>query len=212
MVEGSILGRAQAKGVAHIELHDLWRYVPDGERADDSPYGGGAGMVMRLGPIVDCLEQLLGGTLQVPEGCKVIVPSPAGRRFDHDAAVGLSKAERLIVVCGRYEGIDDRLFDLVDAEEMSLGDFVLTGGEVAALAFVDACVRLLPGVIAEESARDDSFADGDLDWPHYTRPAVFRGLPVPDVLLTGDHARIAAWRQEQASARTSRRRPDLKQR
>lgn len=210
MIEGSILGRAQSKGVARIELHDLWRFVPAGERADDAPYGGGAGMVMRLGPIVDCLEQLLGGSLEVPAGCKIIVPSPAGRRFDHDGALGLSKAERLIVLCGRYEGIDDRLFDLVDAEEISLGDFVLTGGEVAALAFVDACVRLLPGAIAEESARDDSFADGDLDWPHYTRPAVFRGHSVPEVLLTGDHARIAAWRQEQASSRTAHRRPDLK--
>lgn len=210
MVEGSILGRAQSKGIAQIELHDLWRYVPAGERADDSPYGGGAGMVMRLGPIIDCLEHLLGGSLQVPPGCKVVVPSPAGRRFDHTVALEFSQAERLIIVCGRYEGIDDRLFALVDAEEVSLGDFVLTGGEIAALAFVDACVRLLPGAIAEESARDDSFADGDLDWPHYTRPAVFRGLAVPDVLLTGDHARIAAWRREQASLRTARRRPDLK--
>jgi len=210
VVEGSILGRAQRSGVAQIELHDLWRFVPGGERADDAPYGCGAGMVMRLGPIVDCLEQLLGGELRVPPGAKVIVPSPAGRRFDHSVASELARCERLIVVCGRYEGIDDRLFDLVDAEEISLGDFVLTGGEIAALALVDACVRLLPGAIAAESARDDSFADGDLDWPHYTRPAVFRGLSVPDVLLTGDHARIATWRREQASARTARRRPDLK--
>jgi len=210
VVEGSILGRAQTKGVAQIELHDLWKYVPVGERADDSPYGGGAGMVMRLGPIVDCLEHLLGGDLRVPEGTKVIVPSPAGRRFDHSVASDLAQCERLIVLCGRYEGIDDRLFDLVDAEEISLGDFVLTGGEIAALAFVDACVRLLPGAIAAESARDDSFTDGDLDWPHYTRPAVFRGLSVPDVLLTGDHARIAQWRRDQASSRTAHRRPDLK--
>jgi len=210
VVEGSILGRAQSKGVARIDLHDLWKFVPAGERADDAPYGGGAGMVMRLGPIVDCLEHLLGGELQVPAGHKVIVPSPAGRRFDHSVAKELSQLERMIVLCGRYEGIDDRLFDLVDAEEISLGDFVITGGEIAALAFVDACVRLLPGAIAAESARDDSFTDGELDWPHYTRPAVFRGLAVPDVLLTGDHARIAAWRRSQASARTARRRPDLK--
>lgn len=210
VVEGSILGRAQRSGVVQIELHDLWKFVPAGERADDAPYGGGAGMVMRLGPIVDCLEQLLGGDLQVPSGHKVIVPSPAGRRFDHGVASELSQCERLIVVCGRYEGIDDRLFDLVDAEEISLGDFVLTGGEIAALAFVDACVRLVPGAIAAESARDDSFSNGDLDWPHYTRPAVFRGHAVPDVLLSGDHARIASWRRDQASARTARRRPDLK--
>ena len=209
MVEGSILGRAQSKGVAQIELHDLWNFVPEGERADDSPYGGGAGMVMRLGPIVDCLEHLLGGSSQVPRGCRVVVPSPAGRRFDHSVAQELAGCERLIIVCGRYEGIDDRLFDLVAAEEISLGDFVLTGGEIAALAFVDAAVRLIPGAIAAESARDDSFSDGDLDWPHYTRPATFRGLSVPEILLTGDHARIATWRREQASSRTAHRRPDL---
>ncbi|HET9343625.1 MAG TPA: tRNA (guanosine(37)-N1)-methyltransferase TrmD [Candidatus Eremiobacteraceae bacterium] len=210
VVEGSILGRARSKGLAQIELHDLWKFVPAGERADDAPYGGGAGMVMRLGPIVDCLEHLLGGDLKVPAGHKLIVPSPAGRRFDHSVALELSQLERIIVLCGRYEGIDDRLFDLVEAEEISLGDFVITGGEIAALAFVDACVRLLPGAIAPESARDDSFTDGELDWPHYTRPAVFRGLAVPDVLLTGDHARIEAWRRSEASARTTRRRPDLK--
>ena len=209
MLEGSILGRAQAKGVVQVRLHDLWSYVPHGERADDTPYGGGAGMVMRLGPIIDCLEHLLGPELRVPEGQRVVVPSPAGRRFDHAMAVELAALERLIVVCGRYEGIDDRLYELVAAEEVSLGDFVLTGGEIPALAFVDACVRLLPGAIAEESALQDSFADGDLDWPHFTRPAVFRGLAVPEILLTGDHARIAAWRQEQAAQRTAARRPDL---
>ena len=209
MVDGSILGRAQAKGAVHVELHDLWQYVPAGERADDAPYGGGAGMVMRLGPIVDCLELLLGGTLDVPAGCMVIVPSPAGMRFDQRMAVEFSKLERLIVLCGRYEGIDDRLFDLVAAREVSLGDFVVTGGEIPALAFVDACIRLLPGVITDESAREDSFSDSSLDWPHYTRPAVFRDHAVPEILLTGDHAKIAAWRRDQASARTAKRRPDL---
>ena len=145
----------------------------------------------------------------MPEGVRVIVPSPAGRRFDHAMATELAALERLIIVCGRYEGIDDRLFELVAADEVSLGDFVLTGGEIPALAFVDACVRLLPGAIADESAREDSFADGDLDWPHFTRPAVYRGLAVPDILLTGDHAKIAAWRKEQALQRTAARRPDL---
>ena len=209
MLEGSILGRAQAKGVAHVTLHDLWDFVPEGERADDTPYGGGAGMVMRLGPIVDCLEHLLGPDLRVPEGQRVVVPSPAGRRFDHATAVELAALDRLIVVCGRYEGIDDRLYELVAADELSLGDFVLTGGEIPALAFVDACVRLLPGAITEESALRDSFVDGGLDWPHFTRPAVFRGLGVPEILLTGDHAKIAAWRREQAALRTEARRPDL---
>jgi tRNA (guanine37-N1)-methyltransferase len=117
--------------------------------------------------------------------------------------------ERLIVVCGHYEGIDERLFDLVQAQELSLGDFVLTGGEIPALAIIDACVRLLPGTIHPHSAKEDSFSDGALDWPHYTRPAVFRGVSVPDVLLSGDHARIARWRRERAAERTSRRRPDL---
>ncbi len=209
VVDGSILGRAQAKGVVRVELHDLWDFVPSGERADDAPYGGGAGMVMRLGPIVDCLEHLLGPELRVPEGQRVIVPSPAGRRFDHAMALELAALDRLIVICGRYEGIDDRLYELVAADEVSLGDFVLTGGEIPALAFVDATVRLLPGAIAEESARDDSFAGGGLDWPHFTRPAVFRGLAVPEILLTGDHARVAAWRREQAAHRTAARRPDL---
>jgi tRNA (guanine37-N1)-methyltransferase len=208
-VEGSILGRAQSKGLATIRIHDLWRFVPPGERADDAPYGGGPGMVMRLGPIIDCLESLLGGNLDVPSGQKVVVPSPAGRPFTHASALDLAAFDRLIIVCGHYEGIDDRLFYLVDAEEISLGDFVVTGGEIPALAFVDACVRLLPGVITSGSAEADSFSSGALDWPHYTRPAVFRGAAVPEILLGGDHGRVAAWREEQARTRTSHRRPDL---
>ena len=209
VVSGSILGRSQASGFASIAVHDLWRYVPAGERADDAPYGGGPGMVLRLGPLVACIESLLGARLTVPAGTRVIVPSPAGRRFDHAVAAELAALERLIVVCGRYEGVDERFFQLVDAQELSLGDFVLTGGEIPALAFVDACVRLLPGVIDPQSAADDSFASGALDWPHYTRPAVFRGISVPEVLLSGDHARIAAWRSGQSRARTRARRPDM---
>ena len=208
-VEGSILRRAQHKGVVDIALHDLWDWVPEGERADDTPYGGGAGMVLRLGPIVDCLEELLGAGMPVPEGTRLVVPSPAGRQLRHALAEELASLDRLVVVCGRYEGIDERLFDLVRAQEVSIGDFVVTGGEIPALAIVDACVRLLPGAIAEESARDDSFANGKLDWPHFTRPPVFRGLAVPEILLGGDHARIAAWRRERASTRTAQRRPDL---
>jgi tRNA (guanine37-N1)-methyltransferase len=210
IISGSILGRAQAKGAVDIRLHDLWRYVPSGERADDAPYGGGAGMVMRLGPLIACFEELLGSELTVPAGCRVIVPSPAGPRFDHAMALEWSSLARLIIVCGHYEGIDERFFDLIPADEASLGDFVVTGGEIPALAFVDACVRLLPGVIAQQSAAEDSFADGALDWPHYTRPSVFRGVAVPDVLLSGDHAKIARWRLEQSATRTRARRPDLK--
>jgi tRNA (guanine37-N1)-methyltransferase len=209
IISGSILGRAQSKGLVNIALHDLWQFVPEGERADDAPYGGGPGMVMRLGPLMAAMEHLLGAKLAVPANCRVIVPSPAGRRFDHALAAELSTQSRLIFVCGHYEGIDDRFFDLIAATEMSLGDFVLTGGEIPTLAFVDAVVRLLPGAIASESASDESFAAGGLDWPHYTRPATFRNVAVPEILLTGDHARIAEWRREQAKSRTGKRRPDL---
>lgn len=209
MIEGSILGRAQAKGLARVELHDLWDYVAPGERADDAPYGGGPGMVMRLAPIVDCLERLLGGGLTVPAGGKIIVPSPAGRRFDQGFSAELARLNRLIIVCGHYEGIDDRLFDLVAAEEVSLGDFVVTGGEIPALAIVDACIRLLPGALTEGSAEEESFSDGLLDWPHFTRPAVFRGISVPEILLSGNHGRIAVWRRQIAAERTAMRRPDL---
>ncbi|HXW50841.1 MAG TPA: tRNA (guanosine(37)-N1)-methyltransferase TrmD, partial [Candidatus Acidoferrales bacterium] len=186
-INGSILGRAQAKDLVRIATHDLWKFVPEGERADDAPYGGGPGMVMRLGPLIACMESLLGPDLLVPPGCAVVVPSPAGERFDHASAEELSALERLIVVCGHYEGIDERFFGLVRARELSLGDFVLTGGEIAALAFVDAAVRLIPGVINHASLDDESFASGTLDWPHFTRPAVFRGLEVPEVLLSGNH-------------------------
>jgi tRNA (guanine37-N1)-methyltransferase len=209
IISGSILGRARSKGVVDIAVHDLWDFVPDGERADDAPYGGGPGMVMRLGPLIAAMEHLLGPELVVPERCRVIVPSPAGRGFDHALAAGLASQSRIIFVCGHYEGIDDRFFDLVAATEMSLGDFVLTGGEIPALAFVDAVVRLLPGAIAAESTTDESFAAGALDWPHYTRPATFRNIGVPEVLLSGDHSRIAQWRRERAAQRTGERRPDL---
>jgi tRNA (guanine37-N1)-methyltransferase len=210
LVRGSIVGRAQAKGLAEITVVDLRRFVPDGERADDSPYGGGSGMVMRLGPLVACLESLLGGTLDVPAGARVVLPSPAGPVFDQARARELAALDHLILVCGHYEGIDERIFELVRAEEISLGDFVLTGGEIPALAIVDACVRILPGAIAEESAANESFSGPDLDWPHYTRPAVFRGASVPEVLLSGDHGKVAAWRAARAAERTLKRRPDLR--
>jgi len=209
IVTGSIIGRAQAKGLVKIALHDLWRSVPAGERADDAPYGGGPGMVLRLGPLITCMEALLGQQLKVPDGCTVIVPSPSGKRFDHLVAKNLTALDRLILVCGHYEAIDERFFGLVEATELSLGDFVLTGGEIAALAFVDATVRLLPGAISAESVRSESFTNGGLDWPHFTRPAIFRGLAVPPVLLSGDHTQIAVWRRDTALKRTRQRRSDL---
>src|SRR5579872_3225487 len=207
IVSGSILGRAQAKNAASVVLHDLRQFVPAGERADDAPYGGGPGMVMRLGPLVSCMESLLGPDLTVPESCRVIVPSPAGEQFNQVTAASLSRLQRLICVCGHYEGIDDRFFALVPAKEYSLGDFVLTGGEIPALAFIDATIRLLPSVINPESAAAESFSPGGLDWPHYTRPAVFRGVSVPEVLLSGDHERVLRWRRETARTRTAERRP-----
>jgi tRNA (guanine37-N1)-methyltransferase len=210
IINGSILGRAQAKDLVTIALHDLWDFVPPGERADDAPYGGGPGMVLRLEPLVTCIESILGGSLTVPDGCAVVAPSPAGVRFNHAVAQDLAEKSRIVMVCGHYEGIDERFFRLVNAQEVSLGDFVLTGGEIAALAFMDAVVRLVPGVINPESVREESFADQTLDWPHYTRPAIFRGLAVPEVLLSGDHARIASWRRQVRKERTRARRPDLK--
>jgi tRNA (guanine37-N1)-methyltransferase len=210
IISGSIVGRAQEKGLATIAVWNLRDFVPQGERADDAPYGGGPGMVLRLEPLVACLERLLGADLKVPANAKIIVPSPAGLRFDDRIARDFALLERLVVICGHYEGIDNRLFDLVAAQEISLGDFVLTGGEIPALAFIDACVRLIPGVIDAASAQLDSFSDGALDWPHYTRPAEFRGVKVPEVLLSGDHAKIERWRQQQSEARTLQRRPDLK--
>jgi tRNA (guanine37-N1)-methyltransferase len=209
IISGSILGRAQAKGLATVALHDLWEFVPEGERADDSPYGGGPGMVMRLGPLIACMESLLGPSLEVAPGNAVIVPSPAGEPFTQAVAAEFSNLSRLVMVCGHYEGLDERFFRLVAAREVSLGDFVLTGGEIAALAFIDAAVRLVPGVINPQSAADESFAGGTLDWPHFTRPAVFRGLAVPEVLLSGNHEQIAAWRKAQGEERTRTRRPDL---
>jgi tRNA (guanine37-N1)-methyltransferase len=210
LTRGSILGRAQAKGLAEIAVVDLRRYVADGERADDAPYGGGAGMVMRLAPLVACLEDLLGDTLAVPDGARIIVPTPAGNVFTQAMARELSSLQRLILICGHYEGIDERLFDIVAADEVSLGDFVLTGGEIPALAIADACVRILPGAIAAESAANDSFSGDGLDWPHYTRPATFRGVSVPEILLSGDHGKIALWRADRARERTTKRRPDLR--
>ena len=204
----SILGRAQERGLVEVRLHNVLDALGSGERADDRPYGGGPGMVLRIEPIARILDSILAAA--VPgERRAIVATSAAGRQFHQTDAERFAALDRLVLVCGRYEGVDERLVTLYGAEELSLGDFVLTGGEVAALAFLEASIRLVEGTLNPDSLASESFSGGVLDAPSYTRPASFRGSDVPDVLLSGDHARIAAWRREQSRARTVARRPDL---
>lgn len=203
----SVVGRAVERGVASVRYHHLLDELTEGERADDAPFGGGAGMVLRIEPIarvLDAIARDAGAQRRV-----IVVPSAGGARFVHADAERWGTLDRLIIVCGHYEGIDDRLGRLYEIEERSLGDFVLTGGEIPALAFMDATVRLLAGTLRPESLESESFAAGLLDYPSYTRPASFRGIDVPPVLLSGDHAKIAEWRREQSRLRTAARRRDL---
>jgi tRNA (guanine37-N1)-methyltransferase len=206
-LDESILGRAREKGLLRVQVTDIREFAEGKHRVtDDVPYGGGAGMVMKPEPLVAAIEA---AKAREPSA-RVVLMSPQGRRFDQRAAHELLLREKLILVCGRYEGVDERVLDWVD-EEISLGDFVITGGEFAALAVVDAVARLLPGVLGNaDSPIEESFAgEGLLEGPQYTRPPEFRGRKVPEVLLSGDHAKIAAWRREQALLRTRARRPDL---
>jgi tRNA (guanine37-N1)-methyltransferase len=208
LAEG-IVHRACEKGVATIGVHDLRVFTDDRRRTlDDTPFGGGPGMVMKAEPFFRAVEAFL------PEGPgpgrAVVLLSPRGRRFDQATAARFAALDRLVLLCGRYEGVDERVRELVATEELSLGDFVLTGGEVAALAVIESTVRLLPGALGDEASADaDSFSDGILDFPHYTRPAEARGLAVPHVLLSGDHDRIRRWRRKEALRATRERRPDL---
>ncbi len=204
----SIVGRAIEAGLVSVRYHHLLDELAAGERADDAPYGGGAGMVLRIEPIARALDRI---TREAPPGERrlIVVPSPSGRPLQQRDVERFSQLERLVVVCGHYEGIDDRLGALYPIEEYSLGDFVLTGGEIPALAFMDATVRLVAGAVRPESLEHESFAAGLLDYPSFTRPAVFRGVEVPPVLLSGDHAKIAEWRREQSRLRTASRRQDL---
>ncbi len=204
----SIVGRAVEAGIADVRYHHLLDALTGPERADDTPYGGGAGMVLRIEPIARTLDAIV-GTAPSEERRAIVIPSPAGRPFQQKDAERFAALDRLIIVCGHYEGIDERIAELYDVEELSLGDFVLTGGELPALAFMDATVRLLEGAITAESAAAESFAEGLLDYPSYTRPPVFRGVSVPEVLLSGNHAKIAEWRRQQSRARTEARRKDL---
>lgn len=201
----SILGRARRAGIADIRARNLRDWTDDRHRTtDDTPYGGGPGMVMKIEPVHRALMALRG------EGSRVLLLTPQGRVFRQEEARRLSRCGHLIFVCGHYEGVDERVAEHLVDEEISLGDFVLSNGLLAALVVVDAVVRLLPGALGdEESARQDSFEEGLLDCPHYTRPADYMGWKVPEVLLSGNHAAIARWRREQAERRTRERRPDL---
>ncbi len=206
----SLPGKARDKGLLDLEVHDLRQWTTDRHRTvDDTPYGGGAGMVMRPEPWGRAFD-----ALGIEEHDTVIFTTPSGDRFDQRKAEELSGRPRLIFACGRYEGIDERVIararEIAQVEEVSLGDYVLNGGEVAALAITEAVVRLLPGFMGNaESLVEESHADGLLEYPVYTKPATWEGRDVPDVLLSGDHARIAVWRREQAERRTAERRPDL---
>jgi tRNA (guanine37-N1)-methyltransferase len=203
-----IVARASAAGLVEIRVHDLRDFTDDRHRTvDDAPFGGGPGMVMKAEPFFRAKDQVFPS---LGEKDAVVLLSPRGPRFDHRTAERYAGLDRLVLLCGRYEGIDERVREGVATEELSLGDFVLTGGEVAALAVIEAAVRLIPGALGDPgSAGADSFADGLLDTPHYTRPAVVRGRTVPEVLLSGDHDRVRRWRQEQALRATRERRPDL---
>jgi tRNA (guanine37-N1)-methyltransferase len=231
----SMMKRAQQNGIVDLQIHNLRDWTTDKHHVvDDAPFGGGQGMVMKPEPIFAAVEELEKETLNPPsherygaagvqrptpkvqqseirnQKSKIILMSPAGHRLDQELAAELSKESHLIIICGHYEGVDHRVIEHLVNLEISIGDYVLTNGAIAAAVLVDAVVRLLPGVLGDEqSAADDSFSIGSLEAPQYTRPAEFRGWKVPDILLSGNHAEIASWRKEQARKRTQKNRPDL---
>jgi len=209
-LEESILKRARESGRLSVSLHNIRDYATDKHHVtDDTPYGGGGGMVMKPGPIFAAVEAVLAGETDVP----VILLTPQGRLFTQSIAAELSHHQRILLICGRYEGVDERVRQHLASDEISIGDYVLTGGELAAMVIVDAVTRLQPGVLGDPGATlDDSHARGLLEGPHYTRPFEFRGWEVPEVLLSGDHAAINRWRREQALRRTFERRPELLER
>ncbi|GAA1874243.1 tRNA (guanosine(37)-N1)-methyltransferase TrmD [Pseudonocardia ailaonensis] len=212
-LRAALLGRALEAGLIDLAVHDLRDWTHDVHHAvDDAPYGGGPGMVMKPQVWGDALDSLVGGVVDPP--ARLVVPTPAGRPFTQAVAHEWAAEERLVFACGRYEGIDQRVVDhyarRMPVDEVSIGDYVLVGGEVAVLVMVEAVVRLLPGVLGNpRSAAEDSFSDGLLEGPAYTRPEVWRELPVPAVLRSGNHAAVARWRRDRALERTAARRPDL---
>ena len=199
----SIIKRAIEKNAVEIRIIDFREFSKlNNHQVDDTPYGGGSGMVLRCEPLVEAIEAVK------DENSKILLMCPQGKPYKEADAIRLSKEKHLVIVCGHYEGYDERIRNFVD-EEISIGDYVLTGGEIPAMAVMDSIIRLLPGVIKEDSFKEDSFTNGLLDYPTYTKPADFRGLKVPDVLLSGNHQEIRKWREEQALENTKKRRKDL---
>jgi tRNA (guanine37-N1)-methyltransferase len=204
-LDESIIMRARKKGLLDLIIHDLRDWTHDRHRTvDDKPFGGGPGMLMKVEPLFEAVESLR------REGTKVILLSPAGRKFDQSVARELAQEKDLLLVTGHYEGFDERVREALADDELSIGDYVLTNGALPAMIVIDAVTRLLPGVLGDdESSRDESFSHGLLEYPQYTRPAEFRGMKVPDVLVSGHHAEIEKWRREQARLKTGKQRPDL---
>jgi tRNA (guanine37-N1)-methyltransferase len=204
----SILKRARDNGIVEIVLSNIRDFATNSHRkVDDKPYGGGSGMVMMCQPVFDCLEHV---KKQDQRKSRLILLTPQGKKFDQEIAKEFAAEERLILVAGRYEGFDERIRTVVNTEEISIGDYVLSGGELPAMVIIDAVVRLLPGALGgEDSAADDSFCNGLLEYPQYTRPEEFRGMKVPQILLSGNHAQIDKWRKQQALKKTKNNRPDL---
>ena len=209
-LDASILQRAIQNNLLEVYLHDIRSWTTDKHHVtDDTPFGGGGGMVMKPEPIFAAVEDVLGS----PPACPVILLTPQGRTYTQKIAQELSAQPRIALLCGRYEGVDERVREHLVTDEISIGDYVLTGGEIPALLLIDSITRLIPGALGDpDGAQDDSFASGLLEYPHYTRPAEFRGWRVPDVLLSGNHAKIERWRRDQSLLRTHRRRPDLLER
>ncbi len=212
----SILQRARQRGLINVRVHNIRDWSTDRHHVtDDEPYGGGGGMVIKVEPVFAAVESVLGSRDKRPETtskptCPIILLTPQGRVFSQKVAMELSQHPRLGLICGRYEGVDERIREHLVTDEISIGDYVLTGGELPALILIDTLSRLIPGVLGDpDGPFDDSHAGGLLEYPHYTRPPEFRGWKVPDILLSGDHAKISKWRREQSLRRTLKRRPDL---
>jgi len=213
-LESSILQRARQRGLVSVNVYNIRDYTHDKHHTtDDTPYGGGGGMVMKVEPVFEAVESVLGlGAHQAPPQlvCPIIMLTPQGRIFTQAVAEELSGYEKIALLCGRYEGMDERIREHLVTDEISIGDYVLTGGELPALILIDAVTRLIPGVLGDpDGAADDSHATGLLEYPHYTRPPEFRGWKVPEILLSGDHGKVDQWRRQQSLLRTLARRPDL---